>query len=174
MSVTQVKRNDPLEDPYLISIIYLGWYGIPVKAQPYKASFFAKVDPEAHLSGTVDLALTSLTTNKTYAHASFQTHDITTEWKQFTAILHPEEDAPDSNNVLSLTMEVSADHDQYAWFNLISLFPPTYKNRENGLRQDLAEVLADLKPKHIRIPGGSNLQGNYFLSICSMSVRARS
>ncbi|KAK7681480.1 hypothetical protein QCA50_015572 [Cerrena zonata] len=56
-------------------------------------------------------------------------------------------------------MEVTADHDQYAWFNLISLFPPTYKNRTNGLRKDLAEALHDLRPKHIRIPGGSNLQG---------------
>jgi hypothetical protein len=27
-------------------------------------------------------------------------------------------------------------------FNLISLFPPTYKNRKNGLRIDIAETLA--------------------------------
>ena len=31
-------------------------------------------------------------------------------------------------------------------FNLISLFPPTYNNRPNGLRKDLMEALAGLKP----------------------------
>jgi alpha-N-arabinofuranosidase len=31
-------------------------------------------------------------------------------------------------------------------FNLISLFPPTYKNRKNGLRIDIAEALEELNP----------------------------
>jgi alpha-N-arabinofuranosidase len=31
-------------------------------------------------------------------------------------------------------------------FNLISLFPPTYKGRKNGLRKDIAEALAELHP----------------------------
>ena len=31
-------------------------------------------------------------------------------------------------------------------FNLISLFPPTYKGRANGMRPDIMELLADLKP----------------------------
>ena len=36
----------------------------------------------------------------------------------------------------------------------VSLFPPTYKNRPNGLRPDLAKYLEDLKPAFIRYPGG--------------------
>lgn len=31
-------------------------------------------------------------------------------------------------------------------FNLISLFPPTYKDRKNGLRIDIAEALEGLNP----------------------------
>lgn len=31
-------------------------------------------------------------------------------------------------------------------FNLISLFPPTYKGRKNGLRIDIAEALEELNP----------------------------
>lgn len=31
-------------------------------------------------------------------------------------------------------------------FNLISLFPPTYKGRKNGLRIDIAEALEELHP----------------------------
>ena len=37
----------------------------------------------------------------------------------------------------------------------VSLFPKdTYMNRENGMRKDLAQLLADLKPKFMRFPGG--------------------
>lgn len=31
-------------------------------------------------------------------------------------------------------------------FNLISLFPPTYKGRKNGMRIDIAEALEQLHP----------------------------
>jgi hypothetical protein len=31
-------------------------------------------------------------------------------------------------------------------FNLISVFPPTYKGRKNGLRIDIAEALEELNP----------------------------
>lgn len=44
-------------------------------------------------------------------------------------------------------------------FNLISLFPPTYKDTPNGNRKDLMEALAGLNAKYFRIPGGNNLEG---------------
>lgn len=44
--------------------------------------------------------------------------------------------------------------------DMISLFPEdTYNKRENGLRKDLAEALADLSPKFIRFPGGCIVEG---------------
>jgi alpha-L-arabinofuranosidase len=136
-------------------------------------SFWAKRDSTSKLTGDIRLSLMSLTNNQTYASVNFSTSKVTTQWKEFSATLRPKEDAPDSNNVLTLTMEVSADYAQQAWFNLISLFPPTYKNRPNGLRIDLAEALADLKPKYVRIPGGCNLQGKPLkLSLVSYLTRA--
>lgn len=45
-------------------------------------------------------------------------------------------------------------------FNLISLFPPTYKGRKNGLRVDLAEAIEGFHPTLLRIPGGNMLEGN--------------
>lgn len=43
----------------------------------------------------------------------------------------------------------------------ISMFPSkTWKNRENGLRLDLAQALADLSPKVFRFPGGCIIEGN--------------
>lgn len=43
----------------------------------------------------------------------------------------------------------------------ISLFPyQTFKNRANGLRADLAQAIADLKPKFMRFPGGCLVHGH--------------
>ncbi len=43
----------------------------------------------------------------------------------------------------------------------ISLFPrKTFRGRKNGLRPDLAQVVADLKPRFIRFPGGCLVHGN--------------
>ena len=46
------------------------------------------------------------------------------------------------------------------WLNLVSLFPPTWKNRPNGLRPDLMQMMVDMKPKFLRFPGGNYLEGN--------------
>ncbi|MBK6978395.1 MAG: hypothetical protein IPH28_15915 [Cytophagaceae bacterium] len=44
---------------------------------------------------------------------------------------------------------------------MISLFPEkTFKNRPNGLRPDLAQALADMKPAFIRFPGGCLAHGD--------------
>ena len=43
----------------------------------------------------------------------------------------------------------------------VSLFPAeTWKGRENGMRRDLAQALADLKPGVFRFPGGCIIEGN--------------
>jgi alpha-L-arabinofuranosidase len=43
--------------------------------------------------------------------------------------------------------------------DVVSLFPPTFKNRPNGLRPDLAEMLYNLHPKFVRFPGGCFVEG---------------
>jgi len=45
--------------------------------------------------------------------------------------------------------------------DMISLFPQkTFKGRRNGLRQDLAQAVADLKPRFVRFPGGCVAHGD--------------
>ena len=44
--------------------------------------------------------------------------------------------------------------------DVVSLFPPTYKGRENGCRIDLAEKLEALHPAFMRFPGGCYVEGN--------------
>lgn len=44
--------------------------------------------------------------------------------------------------------------------DMVSLFPEnTWKNRPNGLRPDLVQMLADLKPSFIKFPGGFLTEG---------------
>lgn len=46
------------------------------------------------------------------------------------------------------------------WLDYVSLFPEqTYKNRPNGLRKDVAEMLVGLKPTFFRWPGGCVVEG---------------
>ena len=43
---------------------------------------------------------------------------------------------------------------------MVSLFPEkTWKNRPGGLRADMVQVLADLKPGFLRFPGGCIVEG---------------
>jgi alpha-N-arabinofuranosidase len=45
--------------------------------------------------------------------------------------------------------------------DMISVFPrKTFHDRPNGLRPDLAQAIADLKPKFVRFPGGCLVHGN--------------
>ncbi|MCY2932217.1 MAG: alpha-L-arabinofuranosidase, partial [Planctomycetota bacterium] len=46
------------------------------------------------------------------------------------------------------------------WFDFVSLFPrKTFKKRPNGMRPDVAQTLADLKPGFLRFPGGCVVEG---------------
>ena len=51
-------------------------------------------------------------------------------------------------------------HAGKVWIDLVSLFPPTYKNRENGNRPDLMEMMAAMHPTFLRLPGGNYLEGD--------------
>ena len=57
---------------------------------------------------------------------------------------------------------ISTDRIGQYYFNLVSLFPPTYHERPNGNRTDLMQMLVDMKPKFLRFPGG-----NFLKPLCS-------
>lgn len=50
--------------------------------------------------------------------------------------------------------------------DMVSLFPEkTFKGRRNGLRADLAQALADMKPGFLRFPGGCIVEGKDFANM---------
>ncbi len=141
-----------------------GWWGFDVKPQPYKASFYIKPSASGSTPGQqatgLYLSLRSNSTKDIWAQEwiDFSTLN-STGYTQFNKVLNPTSKAPNVKNIFAITFRANETAGQTFYFSLLSLFPPTYKNRPNGLRVDLAEHLAALQPKFLRFPGGNNLEG---------------
>ena len=77
-----------------------------------------------------------------------------TTWKKYSASFLTTDTAQRGRLNILFEGEGSVDLD------MISLFPDnTFKHRANGMREDLAQKLADLKPGFIRFPGGCIVEG---------------
>ncbi|KAF2113834.1 glycoside hydrolase superfamily [Lophiotrema nucula] len=132
-----------------------GYWGIDVRKQKYKGSFYVRGDYE----GTFVASLKSALTNETFGSVTIPSECSADQWVQHNFTLIPPKAAANSNNTFTLTFTPSGAASGSLDFNLISLFPPTYKDRENGLRIDIAEAFAALNPKFLRFPGGNALEG---------------
>jgi alpha-N-arabinofuranosidase len=79
------------------------------------------------------------------------------EWKRYAFTLKTAQVPVSANNHLVLTIPRPAT----VWFDLVSLFPPTYHDRPYGNRIDIMEKLAAMHPKFLRLPGGNYLEGDH-------------
>jgi alpha-L-arabinofuranosidase len=133
-----------------------GYWGIPVKpATTYTATFYARA--VNGFAGPVVVSLQTEAAARTVAQAS--TAPLTGAWKKYTLTLATSADAPTTaaaRFVLSASGKGSVD------FSFVSLFPPTYRGTPNGLRPDLMELMAAMRPAFIRLPGGNYVEGNRF------------
>jgi alpha-L-arabinofuranosidase len=76
------------------------------------------------------------------------------EWKKYTATITA--NATEQKAKLNIWFEGAGVVDA----DMISLFPQkTWKNRPGGLRADLVQLLADMKPGFLRFPGGCIVEG---------------
>ncbi len=70
-------------------------------------------------------------------------------WKQFESELIP------SKTETKARLVILAGATGSVWLDFASLFPDkTWKDRPNGLRPDIARMIAGLKPGFVRFPGG--------------------
>lgn len=129
-----------------------GYDGIALKqGVRYDFSCRARIAPGSR-GGKVTV---SLRTPEGRQLASTRINITAGEWKQLRATLTPSEDA--TGAVLCITPDEPGSYH----FDLVSLFPrDTFKGRKNGLRADLAQVLADLHPRFVRFPGGCVAHGD--------------
>lgn len=79
---------------------------------------------------------------------------LTNKWQKYTT--SPSATANSDNAALV----IPAKNEGKLALDMISLFPVnTFKDRHNGLRADLSQLPADLKPKFVRFPGGCLVHG---------------
>ena len=86
---------------------------------------------------------------------SVRLSDFSTQWTKQTAVLHPKDTDPKASLYLLVDGKGGLDLD------MVSLFPEkTWKDRPGGLRADMVQMLADLKPGFMRFPGGCIVEGS--------------
>ncbi len=124
-----------------------GYWGIKLENNTkYRVSFWAKGG--SNFKGTLRANLES-NDGKVYAHsADFK---INTSWKHFTCDLTT---GGISNVTGTNRFVIYASDTGAVYLDVVTVMPPTWKDRPNGLRPDLAEKLNALKFKYIQFPGG--------------------
>lgn len=133
------------------AFINSGFDGIPLKqGDKYEFSLFAKND-DGH---SRDL-LVKLVTQDGAILAQATLHIDSPKWKKYSAMLIARANAKDAR------LELQPLFAARLMIDVVSLFPEkTFKNRKNGLRADLAETIAALRPRFIRFPGGCLAHGD--------------
>jgi len=128
-----------------------GFDGIPVKAgQKYDFSVFIAQQDGSSMPMQVKLVNKK---GETLGEATFTT--TSKDWKKYTATITVAQSQDSASLVLLAKAKGKIAID------MVSLFPQnTFKNRANGLRADLAQTIADLKPKFMRFPGGCLVHGD--------------
>lgn len=119
--------------------------GIPVRAgDEYLFSFYAKRDES--LNEVVRIAIES---KAGVVHGEADVVVDSSAWKKYEATITANE--TDYSSRLVITTGGTGK----LYVDMVSLFPVgTFRGRSNGLREDIATLLAELKPKFMRFPGG--------------------
>ena len=148
-----VVLSDPGHKERRTGLVNEGYFGIGVsQGEQYRFSVWAKA---LQGSDTIRVQLideASMGEEQQFVEAKIGISS--TEWKKYSVVLT----SPLTHKHAKLRIflqgrnSVALEH--------ISLFPVnTFKGRENGMRRDLAQALADLHPGIFRFPGGCIVEG---------------
>ena len=115
-----------------------------IEGEEYRFSFYARRN--TGFGREVLITLVNKENGGVIARESVKVESC--DWEKYSGVLKAAKSA-------TCYLTVTTSGKSLVYFDDISLFPVnTYKKRENGLRCDIAELLADLKPKFMRFPGG--------------------
>jgi alpha-L-arabinofuranosidase len=183
-ALTTCLRLTVTKGGHKVGVANEGYWGIPVKpSTTYKASLYLKgagsmqfprrpgnrpqqnnTPPapviEDNTAGPVTVTIESNDGKTVYASGTIQL-EKSTLWKKYELTLTT---AADVKPTKDARFVITTDRSGMYYFNLVSLFPPTYNNRPNGNRIDLTQMMIDMKPKFLRFPGGNFLEGPDFES----------
>lgn len=133
-----------------VQLVNEGWEGIPVKkGEKYIFSMFSRVDGKGGKFLVVLKDKEGKVCGEGYLNISGK------DWKKREMVITAKETTDKA------TLELSPIFNGTVYLDMISLFPQnTFKGRRNGLRADLAQTLADMKPRFVRFPGGCVTHGD--------------
>jgi hypothetical protein len=136
-----------------VAIVNEGYWGIALaQGEKYSLSFYARA---AAFDGVLEARLQDAG-GKVLAAQTIT--GIGSEWKRYTASFESLGSEPRAR------LALIASSPGTIWLDVVSLFPAkTWKGRANGMRPDLAQMLADLKPAFMRFPGGCYVEGGDYL-----------
>lgn len=163
----EVKNDGPFERcPHYVVLNYSGhndaatglqnegYFGIGIdKDEEYRFTVWAKT-----VNGDANVEVSLVDESTMEEHQEFATAELKVsgnEWKKYELILKSPKTVQKANLRLLLKGKngVALEH--------VSLFPKhTFKDRENGMRRDLAQALYDLHPGVFRFPGGCIVEGS--------------
>ncbi|MGC4073924.1 MAG: alpha-L-arabinofuranosidase C-terminal domain-containing protein [Nibricoccus sp.] len=134
-----------------VSVVNEGYWGMGLEAgNDYLLRTIIRVSDD--YKGTVKARLLSAE-GKKLAECVL---DVTAKntWQDIRAKLTPSK--RDARAKLALVFDAPGK----VWLDYVSLFPKaTFHGRTNGLRKDVAQIIADMKPAFVRWPGGSIVGG---------------
>lgn len=131
-----------------------GFLGMSLKGgEAYRFSLWARVPTDG--SGQLSICLRDLESQEEDFMVCGSNINIDSkQWRKYTVVFTPEHTVAKASLAVFLKGNVAVDVEH------ISLFPVnTWRGHENGLLQDLAQHLADLKPGVMRFPGGCIVEG---------------
>ena len=146
-----------------LALVSEGYWGFPIrKSTAFKGGIYVKNPVARGDNATVPLrsltiALKSADGSTTYAEQKVS--GFTNNWKKFDLELTTSAAQADTKDA---RLFIIADQAGSIELARVTLFAPSYKNRKNGLRVDLMEMMAEMRPKFVRFPGGNYLEGNNF------------
>lgn len=132
-----------------VRVINEGFWGIRVDTgESYQLNFYARAEK---YTGDITASLIGAD-GKILATKKFD--HVGRDWKKYSATLKA------LSGDSKATFQLSFSQKGTVWLDFVSLFPQkTFRNRPNGMRPDLANYLADLKPAFVRWPGGCFVEG---------------
>lgn len=134
-----------------VRLINSGYWGIAVeKGKKYNYRLYIRTDNQPGEFAEIAIV------DKQYNRVGRQDLKLIRDgkWNEYTGTIVAAETGNDFRFMITFPNKGKL------YVDFVSLFPEdTYKGRKNGLRNDVATMLADLKPNFIRWPGGCIVEG---------------
>ena len=135
-----------------LALVSEGYWGFPIrKNTAFKGALYAR-QPAAGNTPVRHLTIALKSTDGATTYAETKLSGFGKEWKKFDIQLTTSATQADTKDA---RLFIIADEPGNIELTRVTLFEPSFKDRKNGLRVDLMEMMAEMRPKFVRFPGGN-------------------